>query len=64
MALLRRSYWAVKDAKLEGIVAKKLSQRYWPGERHWVKVRNRDYLRFGVELEGAERSCRSGVGTR
>jgi hypothetical protein len=34
---------SVRLAKLEGIVAKKLSQPYRPGERLWVNVKNRDY---------------------
>jgi ATP-dependent DNA ligase len=56
---------SVKEAKLEGIVAKKLSQRYRPGERHWVKTKNRDYWRFGVELEGVQwRNADSRFGTR
>jgi ATP-dependent DNA ligase len=37
---------AVKLAELEGIIAKKLSQPYKPGERLWLKVKNRGYWRF------------------
>jgi bifunctional non-homologous end joining protein LigD len=47
---------AVKLAKLEGIVAKKLSQTYRPGERHWIKVRNRDYWRYPLEREFVART--------
>jgi bifunctional non-homologous end joining protein LigD len=36
---------AVCDRELEGIVAKRRSSRYRPGERGWVKVKNRDYWR-------------------
>jgi bifunctional non-homologous end joining protein LigD len=32
---------------LEGIVAKKRSEPYRPGERGWIKVKHRDYWRFG-----------------
>jgi bifunctional non-homologous end joining protein LigD len=40
---------------LEGIIAKKRSERYRPGERAWVKVKHRHYWRFGQELELAQR---------
>jgi ATP-dependent DNA ligase len=30
---------------LEGVVAKRPSERYWPGERRWIKTKNRDYWR-------------------
>ena len=39
---------SVKEAKLEGVVAKKLSQPYKPRERLWVKTKNREYWRFGA----------------
>jgi ATP-dependent DNA ligase len=32
---------AVCEHELEGVVAKKRSGRYVPGERGWVKVKNR-----------------------
>jgi bifunctional non-homologous end joining protein LigD len=40
---------------LEGIVAKKRSEPYRPGERAWIKVKHRHYWRFGQELEQAQR---------
>ena len=40
-----RLFRSVQEIGLEGVVAKKLSQRYRPGERLWVKVKNRDYWR-------------------
>jgi len=43
----------VRDLGLEGIVAKKLGQRYRPSERQWVKVKNHDYWRYPLELEAA-----------
>jgi ATP-dependent DNA ligase len=36
---------------LEGIVAKSRKGAYRPGERDWLKVKNRAYWRFGEELE-------------
>lgn len=36
--------------ELEGIVCKKLSERYWPGERRWIKVKNRAYWRYPEEV--------------
>jgi bifunctional non-homologous end joining protein LigD len=47
---------SVKLAGLEGVVAKKLSLPYRPGERRWVKVKNRDYWRLPLEREAAIRS--------
>jgi bifunctional non-homologous end joining protein LigD len=46
---------AVCDQALEGVVAKPLASAYRPRERGWVKVKNRDYWRFGQELERAQR---------
>jgi ATP-dependent DNA ligase len=43
-------------AGLEGVVAKPLASTYRPGERGgWVKVKNRDYWRFGQERDGVQR---------
>jgi bifunctional non-homologous end joining protein LigD len=42
---------AVEAQGLEGIVAKPLASTYQPGERGWLKVKNRSYWRFGQELE-------------
>ena len=49
---------AVCEHELEGVVAKRLHERYLPGERSWVKVKNRDYWRYELEREGAIRSRR------
>jgi ATP-dependent DNA ligase len=38
--------------ELEGVVAKPLRSRYVPGERGWVKTKNRDYWRYEMEREG------------
>jgi ATP-dependent DNA ligase len=40
-------------AGLEGIVAKRLSSRYSPAVRGWVKVKNRSYWRYELERESA-----------
>jgi bifunctional non-homologous end joining protein LigD len=34
----------------EGIVAKRLRDPHKPGERGWLKIKNRAYWRFGQEL--------------
>jgi hypothetical protein len=34
-------------------VAKRQSGRYAPGERGWVKVKNRAYWRYEIERESA-----------
>jgi bifunctional non-homologous end joining protein LigD len=49
----------VVERGLEGLVAKRLPAPYRPGERDWIKVKNRDYWRYGLELEplGRRRSC-------
>ncbi len=46
---------AVQAQGLEGIVAKRRDSPYRPGERGWLKVKNRDYWRLGHELELAAR---------
>jgi bifunctional non-homologous end joining protein LigD len=47
---------AVCDQGLEGVVAKRRGQRYRPGERTWIKTKNRAYWRYGEELESRRRS--------
>jgi ATP-dependent DNA ligase len=47
---------AVCEQGLEGIVAKRLDERYRPGERRSVKVKNRDYWRYPIEVESVRRS--------
>jgi bifunctional non-homologous end joining protein LigD len=44
---------AVCEHDLEGVVAKRRTGRYIPGERSWVKTKNRDYWRYEMEREGA-----------
>jgi len=49
---------SVQEIGLEGVVAKKLSQRHRPRERSWIKVKNRDYWRWPLELEAARKERR------
>jgi bifunctional non-homologous end joining protein LigD len=44
---------------LEGVVAKRRGQTYRSGERGWVKIKNRDYWRYGEELESLRRAIDS-----
>lgn len=39
-----------------GRVRKRRGQRYRPGERAWIKTKNRDYWRYEQELESLRRS--------
>jgi bifunctional non-homologous end joining protein LigD len=48
-------YTAVCERGLEGVVAKLNSSTYRPGDRGWVKVKNRDYWRRESELELMQR---------
>jgi bifunctional non-homologous end joining protein LigD len=41
----------VVDQGLEGVVAKRQCSLYRAGERGWIKVKNREYWRFGQERE-------------
>jgi bifunctional non-homologous end joining protein LigD len=50
----------VVQREYEGIVAKRLTGRYRPGERGWVKVKNRDYWRYGQEVEAIKRKIERG----
>jgi bifunctional non-homologous end joining protein LigD len=46
---------AVCERGLEGVVAKRRSQPYRPGERAWIKTKNKAYWRYGEELESIRR---------
>jgi bifunctional non-homologous end joining protein LigD len=46
---------AVCERGLEGVVAKRLRDPYRPGERQWVKSKNRATARFAEEREGVGR---------
>jgi bifunctional non-homologous end joining protein LigD len=41
---------------LEGVVAKRRSDRYRPGERRWIKVKNRSYWRRSQEIDSLRQS--------
>jgi bifunctional non-homologous end joining protein LigD len=49
---------ATRAHGLEGVVAKRRSKRYRPGERGWIKTKHRSYWRFGQALESARRRRR------
>ena len=49
---------AVCEHELEGVVAKRRSGRYVPGDRGWIKTKNRAYWRYEMEREGAFKSRR------
>jgi ATP-dependent DNA ligase len=49
---------AVCERELEGIVAKRRSGRYRPGQRGWLKIKNRAYWRYELERESAIKSRR------
>ena len=44
---------AVCERELEGIVAKRIDGVYRPGERGWIKTKNRSYWRYELERESA-----------
>src|SRR5215208_6587036 len=48
-------YDAVCERGLEGIIAKRERDPYRPGERQWVKVKNRGTARFAEERDGVGR---------
>jgi bifunctional non-homologous end joining protein LigD len=53
---------AVCERGLEGVVAKRRSERYRPGERRWVKTKNKEYWRYGEELEPMRRAVEASCG--
>jgi ATP-dependent DNA ligase len=44
---------AIWERELEGIVAKRSDGAYRPGERGWLKIKNRNYWRYELERESA-----------
>ena len=50
---------AVCDRGLEGVVAKRAHDRYRPGDRGWIKRKNRETARFAEELAGGRRRTAS-----
>jgi bifunctional non-homologous end joining protein LigD len=52
----RAALWrAVIEHRLEGVVAKRLTEVYRPGERLWVKRKNPQWPRYEAEREAAVR---------
>jgi bifunctional non-homologous end joining protein LigD len=54
-------YRVICERGLVGVVAKRLRDPYRPGERRWIKTKNRQTRRFAEELAGAERRGRSAL---
>jgi bifunctional non-homologous end joining protein LigD len=50
---------AVCEHGLEGVVAKRRSQKYRPGQRQWVKIKNKAYWRYPEEQESLRRAIAS-----
>jgi|SRR5512132_762402 bifunctional non-homologous end joining protein LigD len=44
---------AICERELEGIVAKRVAGVYRPGERGWIKFKNRAYWRYELERDSA-----------
>ena len=40
-------------AELEGVGAKRRGSLYRPGQRGWIKIKNRNYWRYELERESA-----------
>jgi ATP-dependent DNA ligase len=58
LALAANTDWLLQvcEQELEGVVAKRLNELYRPGERAWVKTKNRAYWRYEIEREAVIRS--------
>jgi ATP-dependent DNA ligase len=59
----RALFAAVCEQAMEGVVAKRRSQRYRPGERAWIKTKNKSYWRYPEELESLRRSLERRYGS-
>jgi bifunctional non-homologous end joining protein LigD len=49
-------FQVAQERGLEGVVAKRWRETYRPGERGWIKTKNRAYWRWELEREGAMRA--------
>ena len=49
----------VCEQGMEGVVSKRVSSRYLPGQRRWLKTKNRDYWRYPLEVGAARRFAKS-----
>jgi bifunctional non-homologous end joining protein LigD len=45
----------VCDRGMEGVVSKRVASRYLPGQRRWLKTKNRGYWRYPLEVAAAHR---------
>jgi bifunctional non-homologous end joining protein LigD len=52
-------FTVAQERGLEGVVAKRLRGAYRPGERGWIKTKNRGYWRYALEREGAFKRAES-----
>jgi ATP-dependent DNA ligase len=51
-----QALWAVVvEHELDGVVAKRRSGRYVPGERGWIKMKNKEYWLYEIEREAARK---------
>ncbi len=57
-------FTAVCEQGMEGVVAKRQSQRYRPGDRAWVKTKNKAYWRYPDELESLRRAIDGSLAVR
>jgi bifunctional non-homologous end joining protein LigD len=48
-----------QEQGLEGVVAKRLASPYRSGQRGWVKVKNRHYWRYPLEVDAAYKRARA-----
>jgi bifunctional non-homologous end joining protein LigD len=47
----------VCDRGMEGVVSKRVASPYLPGQRRWLKTKNREYWRYPLEVAAAHRSA-------
>jgi hypothetical protein len=59
----QRLFDAVCAVGLEGVVAKRVGHRYRPGERLWIKCKNKNYWQYPLDREGAIRASQRRVRT-
>ena len=53
----RALFASVCELGFEGVIAKHQSSLYRPGDRGWVKIKNPNYWRRELEIEGVRRSA-------
>jgi ATP-dependent DNA ligase len=55
---------SVVEHRLEGVVAKRLSEPYRPGERSWIKKKNPGWPRYEAEREAIVRDRQRAAGQK